>query len=249
MVASYDRAQVHARLQGRGKAVMTWPRRQHGDLLRISENVWRVVGAVPNMLLRRQMIVVRDESRQLLLHSAIALDERRMSQLEALGTLRWLVVPNGWHRLDAAAYRSRYPHLVVVTPSGAIPRVREVVTVDLDYERFPSHPTLRFHVAPGPHPKEGVIEVRDEQCTLLVFNDLVFNPNGAQPGAWLYRLMGQGPQVPWLARRLLVGDRVRLRAWLLQLAEIDQLTVVIPGHGDPIALEAASVLRKIAATV
>ena len=230
-------------------ALVTWPQRRHGDLIRISDNVWRVEGEVPRMLLKRQMVVVRDASRQLLLHSAIALDDRRMAQLAALGTLRWLVVPNGWHRLDAAAYRARFPELVVVAPSGAIARIREVVAVDLSYEQFPAHHMLRCHAAPWSKPKEGVIEVRDGPCTLLVFNDLIFNPKGSGLSEWMYRLLRQGPQVPWLAKRMFARERAELRNWLSQLADTEGLRVVVPGHGDPLMSDASGTLRKIAANV
>jgi hypothetical protein len=228
---------------------VTWPRRRHGDFVRISENVWRVEGAVPGMLLNRQMIVIRDPAGRLLLHSAIALDEPGMSQLEALGTPTWLVVPNGYHRLDAAAYRARFSSLVVVSPSGAIPRVQQVVAVDLTYEEFPEYPMLRFHAAPWPGPKEGVVEVRDGHRTLLVFNDLLFNPVGSGPTAGAYGWLRQGPQIPWLSKRMFARDAARLRVWFLQLADTEQLEIVIPGHGDPIAFNAPATLRAIAANI
>jgi hypothetical protein len=58
------------------------------------------------------------------------MDEPRMAALEALGAPTWLVVPNGYHRLDAPAYKRRYPQLQVVAPEGAAARVRQVVAVD-----------------------------------------------------------------------------------------------------------------------
>lgn len=111
---------------------MSWPRREHGDLEQISPNVWRVEGPVPGMLgVRRQMVVARDSAGRLLVHSAIALDERRMVEMQKLGTLTWLVVPGGYHRLDAPAFKSRFPQLTVISPRGAIARVRKSVGVDL----------------------------------------------------------------------------------------------------------------------
>ena len=199
------------------------------------------------MFIKRQMVVVRDGAGRVLLHSAIALDERRMSQLEALGGLTWLVVPNGHHRLDAAAYRARFPSVVVIAPSGAVPRVREVVCVDLTYDQFPEHETLRFHTPPWATAKEGVLEIRDDRRTVLVFNDLLFNPVGSGSAEWVYRLLGLGPHVPWLAKRMFVRDKARLRAWLQQLAEFERLDVVVPGHGDPITVDAGATLRAVAA--
>lgn len=117
------------------------------------------------------MIVVRDDQQRLLLHSAIALDPQRLSELEALGRLTWLVVPNGHHRLDAPAYKARYPSLTVVCPRGAAQRVERVVAVDRTYEDFPPNAVIRVHLPPWPAAREGVFEVRDDAGTTLVFND------------------------------------------------------------------------------
>jgi hypothetical protein len=199
------------------------------------------------MLIERQMIVARDACGQLLLHSAIALAEPQRSQLEQLGTLKWLVVPNGHHRLDAPAYKARYPALEVVAPSGAVARVAQVVPVDLSYEQFPASDRLCMHVPPWSNPREGVVEVRDIDGITLVFNDLVYVPPSRGVAAWPYRLLRQGPQVPWLAKRLFMPDAARLRAWLLQLAEIEHLVRVVPGHGDPVATAVPELLRRLAA--
>ena len=226
-----------------------WPRRKHGPLQSLSSSVSRVEGPVPGTLVSRQMIVVRDDQRRLLLHSAIALDESRQRELEQLGTTTWLVVPNGYHRLDAPAYKARYPSLSVIAPSGAAPRVKQVVHVDLLYEQFPPHPMIRFHVAPWPNPMEGVLEIRSAEGTTLVFNDLVFVPPRSGVSSWPYRLFKSGPQVPWLAKRMIMADASRLREWLLRLSSAERLVCVVPGHGDPILDDAPAALRAIAASI
>lgn len=43
-----------------------------------------------------------------LIHSAIALDEAAMIELESLGKPRIMIVPNCTHRLDADVYKQRY---------------------------------------------------------------------------------------------------------------------------------------------
>lgn len=195
------------------------------------------------------MIVVRDDQQRLLLHSAIALDPQRLSELEGLGALTWLVVPNGHHRLDAPAYKAHYPSLTVICPSGAARRVRRVVAVDRTYEEFPANAVIHVHLPPWPTALEGVIEARDDEGTTLVFNDLLFVPPRVGLSALPYRWLRQGAQVPWLAKRTLAPDRGELREWLLQLAQIDQLMCIVPGHGDPITEDAPAALRAIAAAV
>jgi hypothetical protein len=48
----------------------------------------------------------------LVIFSAIALKETAMQQVEALGQPRYLIVPNAFHRQDAAVWKSRYPRCV-----------------------------------------------------------------------------------------------------------------------------------------
>jgi hypothetical protein len=191
--------------------------------------------------------VLRDDQRRLLVHSAIALDEARQRELEQLGTMTWLVVPNGHHRLDAPAYKARYPSLSVVVPSGAAERVKQVVRVDVLYEQFPVNSVIRFHVPPWPNPMEGALEIRSAEGTTLVFNDLVFVPPRAGVSSWPYRVFGVGPHVPWLAKQMFVADARRLREWLLRLSCAERLVCIVPGHGDPILDNAPMALRAIAA--
>src|SRR5690606_38404699 len=82
-------------------------RSEHGPLERLEDNLWRVEGALPNMALRRVMTVVRMADGRLVIHSAIALPDELMAQIEAWGRPSYLLVPNAYHRLDAPAYKAR----------------------------------------------------------------------------------------------------------------------------------------------
>jgi hypothetical protein len=225
-----------------------WPRRQHGALEQLAENIWQVNGPAPGAFIQRTMTVVRDEQRRLLLHSAIALDAPGMDALQALGTPTWLVVPNGWHRLDAPAYKHRYPDMLVVTPEGAAPRVSRVVAVDLSYAQLPAGTTLRLEQAPWPDAAEGVVHVASADGTTLIFNDLVWTPEARGWRARLSRWLRQSPQVPIVARHMHAPRGPRLRAWLERLAQTPGLVRVIPGHGPPITAHASQVLARIAQT-
>ena len=156
---------------------MAWPRRRHGTLQPLADNLWLVEAPVPGLLAyRRQMVVVRDAQRRLLLHSVIALDDPGMAQLEALGTPTWLVVPNGYHRLDAPAYKDRYPSISVVAPRGAVARVQRAVRVDMTYEEFPAGACLQLVAAPWKDAAEGVVSVQSADGVSLLFNDLLWTP-------------------------------------------------------------------------
>lgn len=70
----------------------------------------------------------------LVLFSVVALNETEMKRLESLGTPEVMVVPNGFHRSDAAVYKQRYPKLRVLCPASALKKVQDVVRVDATVE-------------------------------------------------------------------------------------------------------------------
>ena len=82
------------------------------------ERILTVVGdlSMPLMHLPRRMSAVRLASGELIIFSAIALDEYGMDELEAFGRPAYLVVPSQMHRLDAPSYAKRYPDIGVVAP-------------------------------------------------------------------------------------------------------------------------------------
>jgi len=90
-----------------------WVVYEHGELVQLASNLWRVSGTLPSMDLPRCMVVARTTTGDLVIHNAVAMDEAHMAELEALGRPAWLVVPVGWHRFDAARYKARYPDLGV----------------------------------------------------------------------------------------------------------------------------------------
>ena len=78
-----------------------WHVLPHGPLERLAENLWWVQGSLRGMSLKRVMTVARRTDGELVIHSAIAMTEDAMRELEALGEPAFLVVPNRGHRLDA----------------------------------------------------------------------------------------------------------------------------------------------------
>jgi hypothetical protein len=196
---------------------------------------------------KRQMIVTRDERERLLLHSAIALEPATLARLESLGAPTWLVVPNGFHRLDAPAYKHRYPGLIVVAPVGSVERIEKAVPVDQTYADFPVGLAHNLEHAPWPNPQEGVLQVRSRDGITLVFNDLLWTPPGRGWQRVIYQLLQQGAQVPLLSKRMLADDPKTLQMWLERLAKTENLVRVVPGHGAPITRDASQVLQEIAA--
>lgn len=231
-----------------------WKVLPHGPLERLSPNLLRVEGSLlRGPPLKRVMTVARMADARLVAHSAIALDEREMAELEAFGPVGFLIVPNHWHRLDAPRYAKRYPDAKVLCPKGSRKKVEEVCRVDGTYEDFPSDARVRFEMLDGIAEVEGIMVVDDEDGVSLVCADAIFNmPHlSGVSGFILHYLTGSsgGPRVTRLMRTLLLKDKRAFRTSLERLAALPRLRRVIVGHHEVIDEQPARVLRDVAATL
>jgi hypothetical protein len=216
------------------KAYADWKVLAHGPIEHLAENLWWVQGTLPGMSLKRVMTVARLNDGRLVIHNGIALSEPAMREIEAWGTPAFLVVPGGYHRLDAAAYKKRYPALRVFAPRGAKAAVEEVVPVDGSYEDFPADDSVKLEALPGVKDSEGVMLVRSADGLSIVLNDAVFNMDRKRdPLGFLFTtLMGSapGPRVSRLAKLLLVKDKQALKQELGRFAELPDVQRVIVAH-------------------
>ena len=117
---------------------MTWNVAPHGTLQKLEANLWTVEGAVPNMPLLRRMTLVRLGDGSVIVHSAICLDDAAQREVDAWGPVRYIVVPNRFHRLDAGAYAERYPDARVVCPDAAQKFVAKKTRVDGNLSLLPA---------------------------------------------------------------------------------------------------------------
>jgi hypothetical protein len=232
-----------------------WEVLPHGDLEQFAENLWRVEGDLPRSQLRRCMTVARTPSGELALHSAIAMDEAHMAELEALGRPSFLIVPNGWHCLDAARYKARYPTLAVICPKQARKmvgrKVQAVAGTFDDFASLDSEGTVRLEHFDAERHVEGGLIVRSADGVTLVFGDSLFNlPHRGGLFWWFYgRLLGStgGPRVTAIGRVMMAVTRSKrsFRDFLTRWAETGEVVRLIPGHGSPIVEDANAVLRSV----
>lgn len=232
----------------------TWKAFPHGPLTALDDNLWRVEGSLGGVPLKRVMTVVRRSDGGLVLHSPIALDEATMKELEALGPVALLVVPNGYHRLDAPRFVARYPDAKVAAPSGSARRIEAVgVHVDCTYDAVPHDAAFELHTLKGINDAEGVMIVRSAGGTTVVFNDAVFNmPH--QPGfrgLVLKHVTGSsgGLKLTRLFRWVMLKDKAAFRSELESLARTTGLRRIIVSHHDMIETDAPAALAALATTV
>ena len=234
------------------KANATWTVLAHGPLEKLDDGLWRIEGSLPGMALKRVMTIARLADGALVIHNAIALDDAGMRALDALGKVAFIVVPNGYHRLDAPSFAKRYPDARVLAPRGARAKVEEVVTVNGDYGDLPADQHVRLEHLDGVRNGEGVMRVESDDGVTLVFNDLVFNmPHMPGFSGFVMRVLGSsgGPRVTRIARMLLIKEKAAVRAHLERLAATPRLKRIVVSHHQVIVDAPSATLARVAATI
>jgi len=226
-----------------------WTVYPHGPVEQIERGLFCVDGEIHMPLgkfPRRMTIVVLHDGRTVVF-SPVALHEPAMREIEKLGTPAFMVVPNGFHRLDSRIWKERYPDTKVICPPGARSRVEEAVAVDATTDVF-GDTGVDFVVVPGMAEGESALIVRRDGRATLVLNDAISNvhhPKGLGANI-MARLFGFGVNGPRMAREvkwLFVKDRKALAAQLREWTTMSDLVRIIPSHGEIIDRPAAALNR------
>jgi hypothetical protein len=231
-----------------------WVVAPHGPLTQINEDIWTAQGEVktPAGAITRRMTIVRTPAQELIIFSAIALDDAAMGQVEGLGRPAFLVVPSDLHRLDAGAYKGRYPALRVIAPMGAREKVEKVVAIDCMHVDF-GDPNISFVTIAGTHDHEAALLVRRSDGLTLIVNDIIGNIHGEHGfGGLMLRLMkfaGDEPHIPSPVKAKIVSNKKALRDQLLTWEAVPDLKRIVVSHGDIIEDDPQRVLRDLAATL
>ena len=218
-------------------------------LERLEDNLWRAEASVPRVPLQRTMTVAKLSSGGLVVHSAIALPD--YPELDALGPVKFIVVPNGWHRLDAKAYVERYPDAKVLGPPGSKKKIEKIVPLTGELSDLVDRDVSLTTVA-GMKEVEVLMTVKSGDRTSLVFTDAIFNmphKSGFQ-GFVLKHVMKSsgGPRVSRIGRLFMVKDKAAFATQLEELAARG-VTRVVVSHHEVISVDAAGALRDVAASL
>jgi hypothetical protein len=231
-----------------------WVVLAHDPIQELSENLWRVEGALPRFSMRRVMSVVRLRDSRLLIHSAIAMDEASMRRLEAWGEPAILLIPHVRHRMDAPRYKQRYPALRVYAPPGVLSKAREVVAVDGTFADAALDASASLPLLDGTGESEGALTVRSNDGTSIILTEVIFDlePPKSALGRAALKLagFGPGPRVTPLVKFEMVKDKAALAAHFERLANIPDLVRLIVGHSRMSqGPDAARSLRQAAASL
>jgi len=234
---------------------MEWKVLPHGDLVQLEENLWSVTGEfdIPFNPLKRVMTIARREDGTLVLHGLMALDDVRQKQVEALGEIKYLIAPSGYHRLDAGRYRERYPNAKLYAPAASRARVEKIAKVDGAYADFPNDDTTELASVDGLADREGALVVKSKNGVTYVMNDALFNmPHETGLSGFVLRNVTQstgGPKVSRTARIALIADKARYANALRAIADVPSLKRVMVAHHVPIEGDVPGALRAVADTL
>jgi len=220
-----------------------------------SGRMWQIRGSLPRAP-ERNMTVFKMPNGGLMLHSVIALDEARMAQLEQLGRPEVMIVPNSWHRADAAVFKERYPNLKVVCPKAAMTKVNEKVKVDISAEEYFANssssgvtPITVDGMAPGE--LAYVLDLGSNGERALVVCDLMFNIPKAPDGlnGVILRVFGSvGPLgVTRMGRWTFVKDQPAMASWMRRISDGRyDFRVMTVAHGNACTEDVRGHLQRAA---
>ncbi len=227
-----------------------WSVYRPGPLVQQAPDVWSVDDEVPDLRgARRRMVVVRKRDGSLVFFNAIPVPDDTLTALRALGSPAALIVPNGFHALDAHAFCEKL-QLTAFAPGVALEGLkaraglscRPIGELKLDDD-------MEVFQVDGFKTEEVVLVAKDT----LIVADLVTNaPHEPGLSGWLMKLVGfTGPQ-PRLPKpvRMRVGRSMpKVRALLEKLADRPGLARLIPSHGAVVEADVPAALRNVAATL
>ena len=215
-----------------------WIVQPHGELVALADGILTVEGSIimPLGTFPRRMTVLALHDGGSAIWSPVPLREAEMSRIEALGPVRFLIVPNRGHRLDLKPWKDRYPGARIIAPPTAREAVMEAAPVDATTDII-GDPDIEFQTVAGTKEDEFALIVRRGDDDTLILNDILSNVRhpkglGAQVMA---RLLGFGvkrPRTSRPVRLMFVKDPAALARQFRAWAAIPQLRRIIVSHGD-----------------
>ncbi|MGH6613587.1 hypothetical protein [Sphingomonas sp.] len=232
-----------------------WTVQPHGDLVALTDGILTVEGSIVMPLgnFPRRMTVLALQDGGSAVWSPIPLREPEMATIEALGDIRFLIVPNQAHRLDLKPWRDRYPGARIIAPPSARDAVAEAAPVDATSDII-GDPAIAFHIVAGMKGDEFALTVTRKDGVTLMINDSLSNvrhPRGI--GAHIMaRLLGFGvkrPQISRPVRRMFLDDPAALAQQFRAWAALPNLRRIIVSHGDVIDESPRESLARVAADI
>jgi len=197
----------------------------------------------------------------LLIYNGIAVQEKTLQEILALGTPSVLVVPNAMHRCCAGVWKRRFPKLIVICPTQSRVKVDDVVAVDQTLTEFAlSNVTWKDWLVDvsqidGWDNCEDVLEVKltDQKQAMIVCDSLftlsynrdlgmagriiqwIFDSHVDEPSAATEATRMIIPKVSRVARIFFIKDWTQAEVWFRNYAKRGpDIYAILVGHGPPV---------------
>ena len=202
----------------------------------VADRIWTMNRPVwfSGVRLRARTTVIRLDDGSVLLHSPAPLTDALADELQALGPVRWLIVPNCFHHLGTPPAKLRFPEARVVGPASALPK-NKALAIDEDI-RAAKLPELDALPLDGvPFLDETVLFHRPTKT--LLGADIVLCAHAADHWTWRWaaRVMGcyERLRVPPDVKKKIVDKAAAARSLAAILAQPAERLVV--AHADIVA--------------
>jgi hypothetical protein len=190
--------------------------------------------------------VIRLRSAGLLIVSPPPVEAGGLDDLDALGVVEEILVPNSFHYLNASGFLARYPRAALRLAPGLRRRI-----AGLPGEELTNTPTAWGgtveHLVLGPVRGISEVAVFHVPSATLVLTDLAFHmlrfENRLERAAWRLNGVPAGFGPSRTSRTFLLGDRAIAAAFLERVLAwpFDRVLVA---HGEPLEQDAVGAVRR-----
>ena len=171
---------------------------------------------------------------------SMGMTSRDFDALAAHGPVRALIANNAYHHMGQADWRARFPEAVSYAPAGAMARLGKK-SMGIPYRSL-SELKLPAHVSvdepPGFKTGNAFLRLRTKKGSVWYTGDLLTNLQEVPPPPlrWLFTWTGSAPgfRLFKLGVWNMVGDRKKLRAFMLERLASDPPSIVVPAHGPAV---------------
>ena len=194
-----------------------------------------------------RMTIVRLPEGRLWLHSPIAIDDALAAEIEALGTVAWLVAPNCFHHLFVKKAKKRWPEAAIYAAPGLESKRPDMPIDETLGEQVPEAwaDTFSQYVVAGV-PKLGEVVFLHRPSKTLIVTDLVFNirePKGLM-AKLMFTLAGTNNRFAQSRLiRVVTKDRRKAGEACRQILAEDFETVIVT-HGEIVTDDARQRTEK-----
>jgi hypothetical protein len=226
-----------------------WIVTPHDPIEKLEDNLWTVDGSTPGLPVRRRMSIVKLSNGELVFFNAMPVADDVLEEIRAWGRPSHLVVPHHAHMIDAHSFMARLS-VKLFGPKECRDKIARRAELAGTFEDIPRDVSLAVETLPGIKLGEPVLRVTTGSRVSLLFGDAIQNtPKATVP--LMFRMMGfgGGPKVVPVFKMMFVQDKNALRAKLESLAEVPNVTRVVPSHGEIVTSDPTGALKTAASGV